>query len=287
VITPHALVASAILNCAKTRFSYNHLMNHIETYMAYLLSQEAKMTDTLVIDHVRAVDQVIDSYAQRKFIEPTSTDNDGRPADKQFRINASKRPLLDYYKNNCISFFIPAAFTALAILEKDAFQFSAVELHSGYAFFQDFFNNEFAYNEDWTPEYFVRKNIKAFIDEAILMPHPTLPDTYNLTSEGFRKLKFYSRFLKTYFESYWIVLNYLKRYPQNSISPKERLKKIQSFGNQMHKRKEIEQSEALSKVNYTNAVDFFISHGLKGSEQIEKIEFYSDVIQKYLNILQL
>ncbi|MBW2539679.1 MAG: 1-acyl-sn-glycerol-3-phosphate acyltransferase [Deltaproteobacteria bacterium] len=287
VITPHALVASAILNCAKKRFSYDHLMNHIETYMAYLFSQEAKMTDTLVIDHVRAVDQVLDSYAQRKFIERLSTDKDGQSSDKQFTVNVSKRPLLEYYKNNCISFFIPAAFTALAILEKDAFQLSAVELHSGYSFFQEFFNNEFAYNADRTPEYLVRKSIKAFIDEAILMPHPTLPDTYNLTSEGFRKLKFYSRFLKTYFESYWIVLNHLKRYPQNSMDSKERLKKIQSMGNHMYKQKEIELKEALSKVTYNNALDFFTKQGVKGSGHTEKIEFYGDAIQKYLNILQV
>ena len=200
VITPHALVASAILNCARKRFSYDHLMNHIETYMAYLFSQEAKMADTLVLDHVRAVDQVLDSYAQRNFIERLATDSDDRSADKQFTVNVSKRPLLEYYKNNCVSFFIPAAFTALAILEKDAFQLSAVELHSGYSFLQELFSSEFAYNPDRTPEYLVRKSIKAFIDEAILMPHPTLPDTYNLTSEGFRKLKFYSRFLKNYFE---------------------------------------------------------------------------------------
>jgi len=119
-----------------------------------------------------------------------------------------------------------------------------------------------------------------------LTPHPTLPDTYNITSEGFRKLKFYSRFLKPFFESYWIVLNHLRRSPQNSVDAKERIKKIQSLGNRMEKKKEIELKEALSKVSYMNAVDFFTNHGIRGSENTKKIEFYTETLQKYLNFLQ-
>lgn len=286
VVTPHALVASAILNCDRKRFSYAHLMDHIETYMSYLFFQEAKLADTLLFDHVRAVEQVLDVYTQRKLIEKNSEDQTDPSSEEYFTVNVEKRPVLDYYKNNCISFFIPAAITSLAILEKDAFQFSGVELHSGYTFLQEFFKNEFSYNIDRTPEYLVRKSIKAFIDDAILTPHPTLPDTYNITSEGFRKLKIYSRFLKPFFESYWIVLNYLRRSPKNSVDAKERIKKIQSLGNRMEKKKEIELKEALSKVNYMNAVGFFTNHGIRGSENTKKIEFYTETLQKYLNFLQ-
>jgi len=286
VVTPHALVASAILNCARKRFSYEHLMDHIEMYMSYLFFQEAKLADTLLFDHVHAVEHVLDIYTQRKLIEKNPEDQTEPSSEEYFTVNVEKRPVLDYYKNNCISFFIPAAITSLAILEKDAFQFSAAELHSGYTFLQEFFKNEFAYNIDRTPEYLVRKSIKAFIDDAILTPHPTLPDTYNITSEGFRKLKFYSRFLKPFFESYWIVLNHLRRSPQNSVDAKERIKKIQSLGNRMEKKKEIELKEAPSKVSYMNAVDFFTNHGIRGSENTKKIEFYTETLQKYLNFLQ-
>ena len=44
--------------------------------------------------------------------------------------------------------------------------------------------------------------------------------------------------------------------------------------------------EALSKVTYNNALYFFTKQGVKGSEHPAKIEFYSDAMQKYLNILQ-
>ena len=258
-------------------------MFKIDTYMTYLFSQKATLADTLLLNHIHAVEQVLDIYVQRKFIERIPENKWTQSSDMLFDINQNKRPNLEYYKNNCIAFFIPAVFTALAILKKDAFQFSAFDLHSDYSFLQKLFKNEFAYDVDRTSEYFLRKNIKAFIDDAILMPHQTLPDTYNLTSEGFRKLKLFSRFLKTYCESYLIVLNFFMRYPQNFIKAKDRMKKIESIGNRMFKRKEINQKEALSTVNYKNAIDFFITHGIKGSDNNEKIEFYVDTIQKYLS----
>ncbi|MBU0699526.1 MAG: glycerol-3-phosphate acyltransferase, partial [Proteobacteria bacterium] len=174
---------------------------------------------------------------------------------------------------------------ALSILIKDAFQFSASDLHADYKFLQYFFKYEFAYDVDRTPEDYVRKNLKAFIDDAILMPHPTLPDTYNLTSSGFRKLKFFAGFLKTYFESYWIVLDFFRQHSQNSIKPKERLKKIDAIGHRMYKQKEIDRNEALSRINYSNGVDFFTTNGVKGSEDHEKIAYYADAIQRYINYL--
>ena len=286
VVTAYGLVAAATLNCARDRFSYSQIMSISEAYMHYLAKQEAKLADTLVLDHVRAIQHALDDFVQNKFIELLSKEKDIPPAERNYLINSPRRPSLEYHKNSCIAFFIPAAITALAILIKDAFQFSAADLHADYKFMQHFFKFEFAYDIDKTPEYNVRKSIKAFIDDAILMPHQTIPDTYNITSSGFRKLKLFSIFLKTYFESYWVVLSFFQNNAQNSMDIKDRLKKIGNHGSRMYKRHEIERPEALSKVSYQNALDFFTSQGIKGSENTEQIEFYSAGIKKSLKALQ-
>ncbi len=286
VVTAYGLVASAILNCSTDRFSYNKMMSIIDTYIKFLTTQNAKLADTLVLDHVHAIQHTLDTYVQSKLIEPVSKDKEIPYSERSYIINVARRPYLEYYKNSCISFFIPAAFTSMAILEKDAFQFSATDLHSDYKFLQNFFKFEFAYDVDQTPEYYVRKAIKIFIDDAILMPHQTIPDTYNVTSAGLRKLKLYSIFLKTYFESYWIVLNFLQNNSQNSMKTKDRLKKIETSANRMYKRHEIDHPEALSKVSSQNALEFFTSHGIKGSENIEKIDFYKEAVRKSLKTLQ-
>jgi len=61
------------------------------------------------------------------------------------------------------------------------------------------------------------------------------------------------------------------------------LKKIQNRGDKMYKRNEIDLIESLSKINYENAINFFTTHHVKGSEDKRAIAFYKDIIQNYLN----
>ncbi len=200
-------------------------------------------------------------------------------------VNVNKRPNLEYYKNNCVGFFIPAAFTSLAIIEADAFRFSASDLLARYAFLQDFFKYEFSYDADQTVDSCVRQSLNALIDEGILTSPPNLADTHHLTPSGLRKLKLFSIFLKSYLESYWIVLNFFMKTPLNAVKHKDRLKKIADTGNQMFKRKEIERKEALNKVSFNNAITFFTSRGVKGAENKDQIEFPAQAIQKLLRYL--
>ena len=286
VVTPHALVAGAILNFPKNQFTFDELLDITATYLTHLASQNAKLADTLVSDRLRAFEQVIESYCQRKFIERVSKDKKDIDSEPMYSIREDRRLYLEYYKNNCIAFFIPAAYTAMAILQQDSFRFSAPDLHGTYAFWQSFFKYEFAYDVDSTPGYNIRKTIKAFIDDAIVIPHQTLPATYDITPTGFRKLHPFALYLKTYLESYWIVLNYFMRTPQNSAKSKDHLKKITNRGDRMYTRKEVKRREALSRVSYQNAVELFASQGIKGAEDTEKINLYAGVIQKALKHLQ-
>ena len=284
VVTPQALTAAAILNYPKQRFSQSELMVYIETYLSYLLSQKARLSENLD-DPYHAVENVLSIYNSRKFIgKQRARGQDNTVLDEKWYITwDNKRLSLEYYKNNCIHFFVPAAYTALAILSYDAFQFSASALQSDYNFLQNFFKYEFDYDVEKTSEYMVRKALKAFIDDAILMPHPTLPDTYNITAAGFRKLLCFASFLKTYFESYWVVLKVLKAYNRRDLVKKERIKKIRALGNHLYKQREIERREALSQVNYENGLTFFNFKGIRGAEDDQKIEFYTRVIRKYLS----
>ncbi|OEU44662.1 MAG: hypothetical protein BBJ60_05950 [Desulfobacterales bacterium S7086C20] len=283
VVTAQALTASAILNYPKPRFSKEELMVNVDTYLRYLHAQKARFSENIG-DPRNAVENALAIYCDRKFIgRQRAKGQDSIAPDREWYVVwENKRLNLEYYKNNCIHFFVPAAYTALAILSYDAFQFSASALHSDYDFLQDFFKYEFAYDVDKTPGYMVRKTLKAFIDDAILMPHRTLPDTYNITAAGFRKLLCFASFLKTYFEAYWVVLKVLQTYNRRDLVKKERLKKIRATGNQLHKQQEIERSEALSQINYENGLTFFNFKGIKGAEDKEEIEFYTGVVQKYL-----
>jgi glycerol-3-phosphate O-acyltransferase len=286
VVTPHSLVAAAILNAPGQRFTLADILAIVDAYIHVLVSQKAHLADTLAFDQAHAVRHAFDTFIQRKFIERVSEDKEAPYEEAVFATVENKRTLLEYYKNNSIGYFVPAILVAMAILERDAFQFTAADLHTHYAFIQDFFKYEFAFNIDRGNEYFVRKVIKTFIDDAILMPHQSLPDTYNLTSAGYRKVKLFADYLKPYFEAYWVVLGYFKRYARNAMDSKERLKKIQSMGNRMYKRKEIERPEALLKINFNNGIEFFTTHKVKGSEDEAQLAHYENLIQRQLQLLQ-
>ncbi|MDA8141929.1 MAG: 1-acyl-sn-glycerol-3-phosphate acyltransferase [Desulfobacteraceae bacterium] len=286
VVTPHALVASAALNCSSLRFTAEELMQITDTYITFLLSQCARLADTLMTDPAHALEQAMENYIQRKFIELPSGEKNMPMEMAQYILSANKRLQLEYYKNNCIASFVPAAFTAMAILELDAFQFSSTDLHNRYRFLQSLFKYEFAYDLEKSAEVLVRKNIKSFIDDAIVIPHATLPDTYQITSAGFRKLKLFARFLLTYFESYWVVLAYFKQTPRGDAGAEERPKKIRALGKTMLKQHELVLSESLSQINYDNAINYFTSKGVRGSENIDKIEPFENTIRTCLQILK-
>ncbi|CAN2041197.1 glycerol-3-phosphate O-acyltransferase [Candidatus Magnetomoraceae bacterium gMMP-15] len=285
IVTPHALVASALLNGPVKGFMKSDVALRVETYLNYLIFQNAKLSDTM-INYVNSVEHALESYLNRKLIEKMDVSSIREAfGDTRFIVNENKRHNLEYYKNNSINFFIPPAITALIIISHDVFQFSENDLYKPYEFLRDFFQNDFAYDVEKTTQDYVSTTLKAFLNDAIIMPHPQFPDTYNVTSVGFKKLGYFAVFLKTYFESYMIALNVFMEHERKALNAKERIKKIQTIGNLMYKNKEITRKESLSKITCQNASDYFKAHGIRGSENKEKIEFYSSEIRKYLKAL--
>jgi glycerol-3-phosphate O-acyltransferase len=285
VATPHALAAAAILNLGRDRFSLEEVLSAVNVYAAHLEAVGAKSADTLVMDHRRAIAHALDSYAQRRIIEPAGVEaSDGESRATEFLVRESRRPVLDYYKNTCVVHFMPAAFAALAILERDAFQFSAADLQTDFEFLQELMRLEFVQDSDTEPPEQLRRALRIFYENATLVPHPSLPETYNLTSAGFRTLKLFAMFLKTFLESYWVVLAWLNS-EQAPDEPRERLKKIAAFGNRMYRQKEIDHREALSKVTYENALELFLAHGIRGAEDRNSIDAFAAVIRRALRCL--
>jgi glycerol-3-phosphate O-acyltransferase len=285
VVTPHGLVAAAILNIARPRFSHEELMEAVNTYLTFAAFNKAKLADTILLNPDGATEHAIERYLSRKLLEKAPGEKDLPEDQAEYSVNTAKRTLLEFYKNNCISYFVPAAFTALAILKKDAFQFNAADLHNDFQLFQDFFKYEFAFDPNGPPVYDVRKTIKSFIDDAMLMPHQTIPDNYQISSVGYRKLRLFAAFLKPYFESYRVVLHFFRTNRKEKLETKDKLKKIQALGHQMVKNKEISLAESVSKVNYANGLNFFAAGGIRNYENEARIAHFEGFIQANLNLL--
>lgn len=281
-VTPYGIVSSAILNCPQRRFTYQYLMDIINTYLICLKSMDVRLSDTITNDHNHAFSIALDSFIQRKFIEPFQIDTDQE--NPLYMVNESKRPAMEYYKNNCIIFFVPAAFTALSILKIDDFQFASLDIHKEFNFLRKFFRNEFVLPTDGSSEYFTKKSINTFIDRGMLTAHASIPGNYNLTAEGFKKLKLFSAFLTPYFEAYLIALTFLRHDPKVS-DQKDMIKKALQHGRRMYKNNEIECLEAVSTPTIKNALRFFSKEPLVNGDDRTKADFYEDTIRNYLMLL--
>lgn len=282
--TPYGIVASGILNNPKKRFTHEQLMKDIDMYMNYLSSQDTWLAETLETGREWAFNSVIDNYIRRKFIGLNTDSEKGVTPKSIYKVNRAKRPVLGYYKNNCINFFISASYTSLGLLKLNNFQFQSEDIAEFYMQLRDLFDTEFAYDREATPDQMIRKDIKAFINEGIITPHSTRPDTYDLTSDGYKKLKRFSNFLTTFLESYLVVLKFFEEYPENDLDSKASLRRIQSIGKKMYKNKELELSESLSDITYKNALRFFTDKGLNRSGAENNIRYYIDLIQEYLTL---
>ncbi len=282
--TPHGIIASAILNSSKNNFVKKQMIEQVNTYMNLLTFNNVELSDTLQIDPDTALNTVIHNFISRNFIELADEDEGEITDNTNFIVKHNKRAILDYYKNSVISFFVPAAYTAVAILEMDQFKFSLSDLVLRYKFLQKMFTDEFSFDEDITPEEQISKCIKGFINEGILVPDPAHPDMLNLTSRGLRKLKWFAAFLLPFFESYKTTLLFLEKEKTDKYDAREEAKRILSFGGKLYKRRNISLKESLSLINYRNSASYFARNQITGSEDQIQIDYYKQIIDRLVRL---
>jgi glycerol-3-phosphate O-acyltransferase len=288
VVTAFGIVAGAFLNSQRSSVTPEQLTLNVTTYYKYLKNSNVNFADTLEKDFDGSIKQAIETYESRGFVsvvrEDGSKEKDSEKEIINYKIIDQKRLVLDYYKNNCLNHFIPGIYTAIAIIKNDSFDFITSDLTETYSFLQEFFIDEFSYEKGVDVNVLIRKNIKFFIDEAYIKPHEKEPDTYEITSDGFRKLNLYARFLKPYLESYKIVLKYLGK-DKGKDTSKNRLKKIHSIGNKMIKSAEVERVESVSRINFKNGVNNFERLGIKDRDDILMIKEYKNILNSYIKII--
>ncbi len=285
VVTPHGIIASAVLNCSKNSFTKKQMMTGVNTYMNMLTFMNAELSDTLLIDPDNTLNSVINDFISRNFIELADEDDDDITDHTVFIVKDNKRAILDYYKNSAISFFVNFAYTAVAILETDRFQFSSSDLVIRYKFLEKMFTDEFFFDEETTYEENISKCIKGFINDGILVPDSQQLDMLRITSQGLRKLKWFAAFLQPFFESYKTTLLYFEKYEAGKHEGKDRIKKIHSKGTKLYKGKIITFKESLSLVNYKNAANYFTKSGINGSQDHTQIEYYKNIIDRLILLI--
>lgn len=263
VVTAQGLVAAALLSSPAQGLSLKALGERVDIYLNYLLSQGTELADTLMLDRRHAIDFVLNDFLRQKWVRRRYRgDADAHTmTEARYRVRSGRRQMLEYYKNGCLPVLLPAAVTALAILARDAFQFTAEQLLPLMEGIEAHLGDEFPPDLEHSLTWRLRKTLKAFMGEAILSPHPNLPDTYHLTAAGRRGLALLAGLLKPLLESYWITVSaHLQAGPQNgngsgriSLSAKQ----IHQTGKRLFKHGRIDGIEALSLPVFQSAASHY------------------------------
>ena len=170
-VTPQALTCAVLLNSPLNAVSRRRFQAMVQTYLNHLHACGAGLADSLRQDPDGAAFHMLMDLIRCRQVEVLSPPLANGRIPERFRVRPGRRPALAYYKNNCISFFAPAAFVASAILRADTFEFTAGSLENDINFLADLFANEFPRNSQ-EQGVRIRKTLKAFIDDGIVTSHP-------------------------------------------------------------------------------------------------------------------
>ena len=262
VVTPFSLVCSALLTYPRKGVYKRELLKIIQVLYDYLKARNVPLADSL--DNLnQAVEETLALCEVRKLITPIEKE-EGLSDELGlggYSIDETKRPLLEYYKNNIIHFFLPAAMVSLATLSGPGFEFERQQVLDDVRFLGDFFKYEF-FSNGVKPEAMVDETLAYFTTREVVVSLDGGENRYTLSASGLKELAYFANLLYNYMESYFIVFRSIKYLQKKPRSEKEFLKRINSIGQKSYKLGEVERTESLSEANFQNALKLFGEKGI-------------------------
>lgn len=263
VVTPFSLVCAALLTYPRKGVYRRELLQIIQVLHDYLRTRKVPQADSLE-NLTASVEDTLALCEDRKLITPIERE-EGLSDELGlggYSIDEAKRPLLEYYKNNIIHFFLPASLVSLAILACQGFEFNRQQILDDYNFLQDFFKNEFIFNAAESSQTEVDGILAYFSSRGVVINLDRQAATYTLSASGLKELAYFANLLYNYLESYWIAFRSIKYLQKKPRSEKEFLKRIHSIGQKLYKLGEVERAEALSESTFQNALKLFGEKGI-------------------------
>jgi glycerol-3-phosphate O-acyltransferase len=134
---------------------------------------------------------------------------------------------------------------------------------------KEFFKNEFVYDsyEDIQEE--INKITSYFLDVSFIT-RTNMNGGFKLTRLGFDNLPIWAAMAKTFLESYWIVIQSLIQLENKKIKTANLLKNTNHLAQRFHKLGLIDHVEAISQLNFKNAIAFINKNFLESLGTSEK-----------------
>ncbi len=306
IVTPFALVTTAILMHASKGFAKPALKHDTELLLSYLNHINARLSDTLLNepDVAEIIEQVTESYLSDNLLQEIKIETGDKEdvVDDLVSLKDDNRSRICFYKNSIVHYFIPVSFTSLAVLrllesgsQGGKLKIGEADVKAEYDFIKDFFRREFLYSDDGNTGNSINDLVYQYYEGKKILSREG--SGLVLDKEHKDDMRLFSSILKDHFESYLIVLKTILALRTEKIKKDDLLNVIRKNGLKMYHLGEIDLAEALSLPNYNNAISRFTDMGILkgGTRDIKNVEIkvvdpemagnYAARIEGYLKIM--
>lgn len=265
VVTPLALMATAILTKHRRGFILQQLYDTSQTILDFLGKNNVPMANTLN-NFEETVEETLGLLVYRKVV---STLDNIEGEEPFYYVDEEKKRELEYYKNSIIHFFIDHAFVAVSLLKGTEEEKTIETILDDCQFLIKVFKHEFIFDEEKDIHTEIDKIMSYFLDASFITKSDT-DSAYSLTRLGFDKLPIWASLAKTFLESYWIASRAFIQLENKSRKKEDLLKNMSYQGQRFHKLGFIDHIEAISQVTFKNAFRFINEDVLRRGGELEE-----------------
>jgi glycerol-3-phosphate O-acyltransferase len=248
LVTPLALVATALLSKHRKGFTLQELTESAGAILDFLKNRGALLSASL--DPLEsAVEETVAHLTRAKVVRHLE-ELDGE--ETFYYVEDDEKPELEYYKNSILHFFIPYAFVAVSLLTGPEEWIDDEKIFSDYTFMKSLFKDEFIYEQlgDVTQEI---QEAAALFEKAGFIRRNEKEGGYRVTRSGFAELPAWAALVRTFLESYYIVVRSLTQAKARRPKDADLLKYTTHLGLRYQKTGLIEHREAINQINFKNA----------------------------------
>jgi glycerol-3-phosphate O-acyltransferase len=269
VVTPAALVATALLSHQKRGMTRASLLTACEDLLATLDVMNARIAPQLRIGEGRIREDTIDE-ALHLFLDARLIIAHDTGPEPIYTIHSERRIALEYYQNTIIHFFVPRALISAALLVDTEEWVDITRLNDRVQQLSKVFKHEFMYRTDATFDEIFQDELRDMARDGEV----ELRDGYAQATEGAmrHRLERYDVMLQTFFESYLLALRGAEIVLDGPIPKKDWFKRTLALGQQMYLAGEIERRESLSKLKLETA--------LKALQDYRLIQMNDDTLER-------
>jgi glycerol-3-phosphate O-acyltransferase len=281
VVTPAALTATVLLTQPHRSIGSKDLNQTVERYLDYLRFKGCRLSEPLQKYQTLAIREALRNYVRGHLVQE-SYDFE----EPLYRVVEEKRPLLDYYKNTSVHFFVSLGVLSVVLLASESDRISRSQIESDFLFLQELLQYEFTFSR--------RQPVSAHVDRLLdyLMGRNWARvdgDGLQLEGEARANLRIFASPIRNFIESYGILWKTLPQLGTRRWESRELLRFLCERGRILYLKELVERPESINKFTFQNGLSAFREFGIVQEETEgwgrRKRIFYQHRVedQKYIN----